>query len=93
VRVAGVSTQPLAEQAEFAARHALPFPLISDELLDLQRAWGLPTFRSGGRTFLKRLVLFLAAERVEHMIYPVPVPAESASAVLERLDRWLARPE
>jgi peroxiredoxin len=90
VRVAGISTQPLDEQRDFATRHAIPFPLICDQQLELQRAWGLPTFRVEGRTFLKRMVLYIAAQHVAHMIYPVPVPAESAARALEHIDRWLA---
>ena len=90
IRVAGISTQPLAEQRDFAARHAIPFPLICDEALALQRAWALPTFSVGGRTFLERLMLYVAANRVERVISPVVAPAESAERMLELLDEPVA---
>ena len=66
VRVAGISTQPLAEQRDFAERHALPFPLLCDEQLRLQRAWALPTFIVGSRTFLKRMVLYVEDNQVRY---------------------------
>jgi peroxiredoxin len=40
IRVAGVSGQALREQAEFALREAIPFPLICDQKFALQQAWG-----------------------------------------------------
>jgi peroxiredoxin len=85
VRVAGVSTQPLAEQRDFAERHALPFPLLCDESLELQRAWALPTFRVGARTFLKRMVLFVENDCVREVSYPVTHPEGSAQLMLRRL--------
>jgi peroxiredoxin len=87
IGVAGVSTQPLAEQTDFAARHALPFPLICDEGLQLQRAWGLPAFAVGGRTFLKRMVLYISRNQIERVLYPIAAPGESAQAILELLQR------
>lgn len=86
VRVAGISTQPLAEQRDFAERHALPFPLLCDEQLQLQRAWGLPTFSVGPRTFLQRMVLYVECNQLRHVLFPVPHPEESAARLLE----WLA---
>ena len=85
LRVAGISSQPLLEQREFAARHAIPFPLLCDERLRLQQTWGLPAFTVGGRTFLKRMVLQVTANRIERIMYPVTPPAESAGAMLELL--------
>jgi peroxiredoxin len=85
VRVAGISTQPLAEQRGFAERHALHFPLLCDELLELQRAWALPTFRVAQRTFLKRMVLYVVANQVQQVLYPVADPGASAELLLQRL--------
>ena len=56
-RVAGVSSQPLAEQQEFAARTKMPFPIISDERFALAAALTLPTFEFAGARFYKRLAL------------------------------------
>jgi peroxiredoxin len=85
VRVAGISTQPLVEQRDFAERHALPFPLLCDELLALQRAWALPTFVVGSRTFLRRMVLYVEANQVREVSYPVTDPGSSARAMLQLL--------
>lgn len=85
VRVAGISTQPLAEQLDFAERHALPFPLLCDEQLQLQRAWALPTFAVGTRTFFTRMVLYIERNQVCDVIHPVVDPPASAALLLERL--------
>src|SRR3954451_10266336 len=44
----GVSAQSAADQAEFAARESIPYPLLSDEGLALARELRLPTFEAGG---------------------------------------------
>lgn len=85
VGVAGISTQPLSEQRDFAERHALPFPLLCDERLALQRAWALPTLVVGSRTFLQRMVLYVEGNRVREVRYPVTDPGGSARAMLQRL--------
>lgn len=85
IRVAGVSGQSMREQADFALREQLPFPLICDQDFALQRAWALPVFSAGGRTFLRRMVLYLAANQVERVLYPVADPGESARALLALL--------
>jgi peroxiredoxin len=85
IRVAGVSGQSLREQADFAAREAIPFPLICDREFALQHAWGLPVFSAGGRTFLRRMVLYIAANQIERALYPVEHPGESAQAMLALL--------
>jgi len=42
-RVAGMSTQTLAEQVEFAERNHMPFPVLADPRLELRAALALPT--------------------------------------------------
>src|SRR3954453_1086256 len=42
----GVSAQSPEDQAEFAARESIPYPLLSDEALALARELGLPTFEA-----------------------------------------------
>lgn len=70
--VRGVSTQRPDEQAEFAAKERLGFPLLSDEGLALSAALRLPVFRAGGAVRLKRLTLVLDAGRVVRAaFYPV----------------------
>ena len=85
VRIAGISTQPLVEQQDFSERNALPFPLLCDELLGLQRAWSLPTFTVGSRIFLERMVLYVEHNELRLAIYPVVNPGLSAEAMLRLL--------
>ncbi len=63
-RVVGVSTQRPDEQAEFARRNRIQFPLVSDADLGLATALRLPTFRLHGTPRLKRLTLVVDRRRV-----------------------------
>jgi peroxiredoxin len=74
------------DQAEFAAREAIPYPLLSDEGLELARALRLPTFEAGGLTLYRRLTLIAREGTIEHVFYPVFPPNRNAAEVLE----WLA---
>ena len=47
-RVLALSTQDPDYQRELAERLHLPFPVLSDERLELTRELGLPTFEAGG---------------------------------------------
>jgi peroxiredoxin len=86
VRVAGVSAQSLEDQVEFAERNRMPFPVISDEWLDLARDPGLPTFEIEGLTLYKRLALVADRGRIVKVFYPVFPPDRNAQDVLD----WLA---
>jgi peroxiredoxin len=85
-RVAGLSAQPLGDQIEFAERNHMPFPVISDEWLDLARDPGLPTFDIEGLTLYKRLALIAERGRIVKVFYPVFPPDRNAQDVLD----WLA---
>jgi peroxiredoxin len=89
--VAGCSTQSPAEQAEFAAREHIPYPLLSDPRLELARLLGFPTFEVDGlpasACLYKRLTLIVCAGQIEHVFYPVFPPEDNAREVLA----WLAR--
>ena len=85
VRVAGLSAQTLDDQLEFAERNGMPFPVISDEWLDLARDPGLPTFDVDGLTLYKRLALVAEQGRIVRVFYPVPSPERNAQDVLD----WL----
>ena len=80
--VYGLSSQTPAEQAEAAARLALPFPLLSDSGLVLAERLGLPTFAAGGAVRYKRLTLVLSSGRIEHVFYPAFPPDKHAAQVL-----------
>ena len=84
-RVLGLSTQDTAYQQEAAERLHLPYPLLSDEQLELATALRLPTFEVDGITLLKRLTLFLRDGAIETVIYPVFPPNRSAEQALARL--------
>jgi peroxiredoxin len=71
VRVFGLSTQDTAYQREAVERLHLPFPILSDESLELCLALRLPTFETTGLTLFKRFTLIVRAGRIEHVLYPV----------------------
>jgi peroxiredoxin len=84
--VYGLSTQSTTYQQEMAARLHLPFPVLSDERLELTRALRLPTFRYGEWTLMKRLSLIAEGRRIAHVVYPVFPSNADAPAVLS----WLS---
>ena len=84
--VAGLSAQSLDDQLEFARRNKMPFPVISDEWLDLARDPGLPTFDVEGLTLYKRLALIAERGRIVKVFYPVFPPDRNAQDVVD----WLA---
>jgi peroxiredoxin len=85
VRILALSTQSQDYQREMAERLHLPFPVLSDERLELTRALGLPTFETSGMTLLKRLTLVIDDGRIRHVFYPVFPPDSHAAEVLS----WL----
>lgn len=83
--MAGLSAQPIGEQAEFAERMHIAFPLVNDEALSLADAMGLPTFAAGGHVLYKRVTMLVRDDTVERVWYPVFPPNENAAAVLAHL--------
>jgi len=84
-QVFGLSTQSNAYQTEMAARLHLPFPVLSDEKLEMTRALNLPTMQVAGLTLIKRMALIVDDGRISHVFYPVFPPDRNASDVLD----WL----
>ena len=80
--VFGLSTQDSAYQSEMAERLHLPFPVLSDERLELTRALNLPTMDVAGLTLIKRLALIVDDGRIAHVFYPVFPPDRNAGDVL-----------
>lgn len=78
----GISAQTAAEQAEFAQREHIPFPLLSDPELQLSAAIGLPTFEVEGMQLYRRLTLVAAGGEVVKAFYPVFPPDRDAETVL-----------
>jgi peroxiredoxin len=91
--VFGLSTQSLDAQAEIAARHNLPFPLLSDARLAFARALKLPTFAVEEMTLIKRLTLIVTDGRIDKVFYPVFPPDQSADEVIVWLLAHPRRPE
>lgn len=89
----GISAQTAAEQAEFAAREHIPYPLLSDGRLRLAEALGLPTFAVEGRTLYRRLTFVAEAGRIAKVFYPVFPPDRDAATVLAWLRDREAAPE
>jgi peroxiredoxin len=65
----------------------LPFPVLSDEKLELARALNLPTMEVAGLVLIKRLALIIDDGRITQVFYPVFPPDRNAGDVLE----WLKR--
>ncbi|QPF94664.1 peroxiredoxin [Bradyrhizobium commune] len=84
-QVFGLSTQSNEYQTEMASRLHLPFPVLSDEKLELTRALTLPTMEVAGLTLIKRMALIIDDARITHVFYPVFPPDRNAGDVLD----WL----
>jgi peroxiredoxin len=82
----GLSAQSPEDQAEFAERVHLRFPLLSDRSLELAAALELPTFGVAGMTLYKRLTLVIRAGEIVMVFYPVFPPDKNASEVLAWLN-------
>jgi peroxiredoxin len=81
----GISTQTPQEQAEFAAREGIDYPLLSDHGLGLVDALRLPTFAVGRQPpRIRRATLIIGADRrLRAVLYPVADPAGHADHVLD----------
>jgi peroxiredoxin len=90
--VRGISTQTPEDQAEFATREHIPYPLLSDLDLRLTTAMALPTFEAGGKARLKRASLILKDRSVLRVLYPVGEPAANAGHTLTALRALFTSP-
>lgn len=80
--VFAVSGQSPADQFELGERLALPFALLSDADATLRAALRLPTFTTGGVTYLSRLTLIARNGLIERVFYPVHPPHTHPRAVV-----------
>jgi peroxiredoxin (alkyl hydroperoxide reductase subunit C) len=80
--VFGLSTQSNDYQTEMAARLHLPFPVLSDEHLELSDALSLPTMKVAGLMMIKRLAMIIDDAKIIHVFYPVFPPDRNAGDVL-----------
>ena len=81
--VFGLSTQSNEYQTEMAGRLHLPFPVLSDEQLELSDALSLPTMDVADLTMIKRLAMIIDDGKITHVFYPVFPPDRNAGDVLE----------
>ena len=96
VRVLALSTQDPDYQRELAERIHLPFPVLSDERLELVGALQLPTFDAGGSSReADHAASVIHDGHIEHVFYPVFPPDAHAGEVLNlaRLSAALADSE
>jgi peroxiredoxin len=84
--VVGISAMDADEQAAFAERERIPYPLLNDRELRLADELGLPTFQAAGMTLYKRLTFVARRGEVVKVFYPVFPPDRNAADVAE----WLA---
>jgi peroxiredoxin len=80
--VFGLSTQSNDYQTEMASRLHLPFPVLSDEALELATALKLPTMEVADLTLIKRIALIIDDATITHVFYPVFPPDRNAGDVL-----------
>lgn len=80
--VFGLSTQSSDYQKAMTDRLHVPFPVLSDEKLELSKALNLPTMDVAGLTMIKRLALIVDDGRISHVFYPVFPPDQNAADVL-----------
>ena len=82
LRLFGLSRQTTEYHHELATRLALTFPILSDAEGRFAAALRLPSFASGGETYLQRLTLVIENGRIETVFHPIPDPAQHAAEVL-----------
>lgn len=85
--VYGISAQSTEEQREFAQRVGLPYPLLSDDGLELARTMQMPTFEVDGTRYYKRVTLIVLGGEIAKVFYPVFPPDASAAEVVGWLHR------
>jgi peroxiredoxin len=83
--VFGLSVQTTQYQTEMVNRLHLPFPVLSDERFEFQRALNLPTFEIAEMTLLKRLTLIVKDGVVVAVHYPVFPSDSDATWVIGKL--------
>ena len=81
----GLSTQETSYQQESASRLHLPFLLLSDYKLQLQKALNLPVMTVEGTILLKRLTMVIDDGTITKVFYPVFPPDNNAADIIS----WL----
>jgi peroxiredoxin len=92
VALFGLSHQATDWQREMAIRLRLPFPILSDAEGRFGSALALPSFATGGESYLKRLTLIVSSGVIKHVFFPVPDPTSHSGDVLRSLGGEGAQP-
>jgi DNA-binding HxlR family transcriptional regulator/peroxiredoxin len=93
VQVHGLSTQRTDQLSAFSHHARLPFPLLSDEDLQLTAALRLPTFRAAGVERLKRLTMVVDPDReIRAVQFPIMDPARTVDIALAQVTELGAVP-
>lgn len=79
VKVFGLSFLSPEWQKDFAARHALPFLLLSDETQRFSNALQLERFIAGSQTYLTRRSMIIENGTIKHDVFPVLHPEQNAA--------------
>ena len=87
LRVIGLSGQTPGEQREFSQRTELNYPLLSDQDFAFSTPLKLPTFATGGATYMRRITMIITDGKIDRVFYPVHPPDTHATEVLSRLAR------
>lgn len=88
--LAGLSSQTLADQVEFAERNHVPYPVVADPELRARDALGLPTFEIAGHELYRRLAFVARRGSIVKVFYPVFPPDRNAGDVLDYLRATLS---
>jgi len=87
----GLSTQATADQARACERLHLPYPLLSDPGLALQRVLGLPTFTFEGHQLYKRSTLVVRQATITVAQLEISDASSHPSELLAQLQRCTGR--
>ena len=85
--VFGLSSQDHDYQKELGERLELPFPILSDPDLEMQKNLRLPMFMASGMELYCRLTLIIRNGKIVHTFYPIFPPDEHAGDVVEWLEK------
>ncbi len=89
VAVVGVSPDDAASHERFAAKHGLPFPLVTDperEILTAYGVWGEKSFYGKRLVGVKRTSFLIDPEGIVRHVFRRPKTAAHAEEVLARLE-------
>lgn len=85
--VFGLSSQDHDYQKELGERLELPFPILSDPDLEMQKNLRLPMFMASGMELYCRLTLVIRNGMIVHTFYPIFPPDAHAGDVVEWLEK------